>query len=73
MAEKETPPIVLQFAPLNSSVYEGFWYSFSSLKLDKLGIDDSPIPITGRSHWRKDQDFAKLGELYFLGFRRRDH
>ncbi|BAB09318.1 ubiquitin activating enzyme E1-like protein [Arabidopsis thaliana] len=46
MAEKETPAIILQFAPLNSSVDEGFWHSFSSLKLDKLGIDDSPISIT---------------------------
>jgi ubiquitin-like modifier-activating enzyme ATG7 len=48
MAEKETPAIILQFAPLNSSVDEGFWHSFSSLKLDKLGIDDSPISITGK-------------------------
>ncbi|XP_023641371.1 ubiquitin-like modifier-activating enzyme atg7 isoform X2 [Capsella rubella] len=45
MAEKE--PTILQFATLNSSVQEGFWHSFSSLKLDKLGIDDSPISITG--------------------------
>ncbi|CAL9241705.1 unnamed protein product [Arabidopsis halleri] len=49
MADKETSPIILQFAPLNSSVDEGFWHSFSSLKLDKLGIDDSPISITGFS------------------------
>ncbi|XP_010529195.1 PREDICTED: ubiquitin-like modifier-activating enzyme atg7 isoform X2 [Tarenaya hassleriana] len=46
MEEKETRPI-LQFAPFNSSVDEGFWHGLSSLKLDKLGIDDSPIPITG--------------------------
>ncbi|ESQ39728.1 hypothetical protein EUTSA_v10000804mg [Eutrema salsugineum] len=47
MDEVETPQTILQFAPFNSSVDEGFWHSFSSLKLDKLGIDDSPIPITG--------------------------
>ncbi|CAA7040912.1 unnamed protein product [Microthlaspi erraticum] len=47
MDEKESPQTILQFAPLNSSVDEGFWHSFSSLKLDKLGIDDSPISITG--------------------------
>ncbi|KAL1206334.1 Ubiquitin-like modifier-activating enzyme atg7 [Cardamine amara subsp. amara] len=47
MAENETSPTILQFAPLNSSVDEGFWHSFSSLKLDKLGIDDSPLSITG--------------------------
>ncbi|CAN8245961.1 unnamed protein product [Cochlearia groenlandica] len=47
MDEKESPSTILQFAPLNSSVDEGFWHSFSSLKLDKLGIDDSPISITG--------------------------
>ncbi|KAL0692945.1 hypothetical protein Bca4012_060125 [Brassica carinata] len=45
---RESPlTTILQFAPLNSSVDEGFWHSFSSLKLDKLGIDDSPISITG--------------------------
>ncbi|XP_015874266.3 ubiquitin-like modifier-activating enzyme atg7 isoform X1 [Ziziphus jujuba] len=38
---------VLQFAPFQSSVDEGFWHRLSSLKLNKLGIDDSPIPITG--------------------------
>ncbi|XP_010494767.1 PREDICTED: ubiquitin-like modifier-activating enzyme atg7 [Camelina sativa] len=47
MSEKETSPAVLEFNPLNSLVQEGFWDSFSSLKLDKLGIDDSPISITG--------------------------
>ena len=38
---------LLQFAPFQSSVDEGFWHRLSSLKLNKLGIDDSPIPITG--------------------------
>ncbi|WJZ96520.1 hypothetical protein VitviT2T_015198 [Vitis vinifera] len=38
---------VLQFAPFQSSVDEGFWHRLSSLKLNKLGIDDSPISITG--------------------------
>uniref|UniRef100_A0A2P2LII0 Ubiquitin-like modifier-activating enzyme ATG7 n=1 Tax=Rhizophora mucronata TaxID=61149 RepID=A0A2P2LII0_RHIMU len=38
---------ILQFAPFQSSVDEGFWHRLSSLKLNKLGIDDSPIPITG--------------------------
>ncbi|KFK31511.1 hypothetical protein AALP_AA6G122200 [Arabis alpina] len=37
----------LQFASLNSCVDEGFWHTFSSLKLNKLRIDDSPISITG--------------------------
>ncbi|GER24493.1 ubiquitin-like modifier-activating enzyme ATG7 [Striga asiatica] len=39
--------LILQFAPLQSSVDEGFWHRLSSLKLNKLGIDESPIPITG--------------------------
>ncbi|KAK6124304.1 hypothetical protein DH2020_041961 [Rehmannia glutinosa] len=39
--------LILQFAPFQSSVDEGFWHRLSSLKLNKLGIDDSPIPITG--------------------------
>ncbi|KAH9797304.1 ubiquitin-like modifier-activating enzyme atg7 [Citrus sinensis] len=38
---------ILQFAPFQSSVDEGFWHRLSSLKLNKLGIDESPIPITG--------------------------
>ncbi|GMQ09562.1 hypothetical protein CsSME_00052885 [Camellia sinensis var. sinensis] len=38
---------VLQFAPFQSFVDEGFWHRLSSLKLNKLGIDESPIPITG--------------------------
>lgn len=38
---------VLQFAPFQSSVDEGFWHRLSSLKLNQLGINESPIPITG--------------------------
>ncbi|XAR66561.1 Molybdopterin-synthase adenylyltransferase [Bertholletia excelsa] len=38
---------VLQFAPFQSSIDEGFWHRLCSLKLNKLGIDESPIPITG--------------------------
>ncbi|KAK6932667.1 THIF-type NAD/FAD binding fold [Dillenia turbinata] len=38
---------VLQFAPFQSLVDEGFWHRLSSLKLNTLGIDDSPISITG--------------------------
>ncbi|VFR02264.1 unnamed protein product [Cuscuta campestris] len=38
---------VLQFLPFQSLVDAGFWHRFSSLKLNHLGLDDSPIPITG--------------------------
>ncbi|XP_050287264.1 ubiquitin-like modifier-activating enzyme atg7 isoform X2 [Quercus robur] len=38
---------IVVFAQFQSAVDEGFWHRFSSLKLNKLGIDDSPIPITG--------------------------
>ncbi|XP_058100757.1 ubiquitin-like modifier-activating enzyme atg7 isoform X2 [Magnolia sinica] len=38
---------VLQFAPFQSAVDEGFWRRLSSLKLDKLRLDESPINITG--------------------------
>ncbi|OWM63484.1 hypothetical protein CDL15_Pgr026244 [Punica granatum] len=44
--EEEKRPI-LQFAPFQSVVDEGFWHRLSSLKLNELGIDDSPIPISG--------------------------
>ncbi|KAI8525685.1 hypothetical protein RHMOL_Rhmol13G0248700 [Rhododendron molle] len=46
MTEKESGS-VLQFAPFQSAVDEGFWHRLSSLKLNKFGIDESPIPITG--------------------------
>ncbi|XP_050224241.1 ubiquitin-like modifier-activating enzyme atg7 isoform X2 [Mercurialis annua] len=38
---------ILQFAPFQSSVDEGFWHRLSFLKLNKFGIDDSPISIAG--------------------------
>ncbi|KAK4399214.1 Ubiquitin-like modifier-activating enzyme atg7 [Sesamum angolense] len=38
---------ILRFAPFQSAVDGGFWHRLSSLKLNKLGIDESPIPITG--------------------------
>lgn len=41
------PRGILQFAPLQSLVDAGFWRRLSSLKLDTLGIDQSPIDITG--------------------------
>ncbi|XP_058729496.1 ubiquitin-like modifier-activating enzyme atg7 [Vicia villosa] len=47
MVEPNTKKPLLQFAPMQSSVDEGFWHRLSSLKLNKLGIDDSPIPIIG--------------------------
>ncbi|XP_022848052.1 ubiquitin-like modifier-activating enzyme atg7 isoform X2 [Olea europaea var. sylvestris] len=45
---KET---TLQFAPFQSAVEEGFWRSLSSLKLNKLWLDESPIPITDLIKW----------------------
>ncbi|KAJ7947078.1 ubiquitin-like modifier-activating enzyme atg7 [Quillaja saponaria] len=47
MAGLENKGSVLQFASFQSVVDEGFWHRLSSLKLNKLGINDSPIPITG--------------------------
>lgn len=43
---------VLQFSPFQSLVDVGFWHRFSSLKLNQLGLDDSPIPITGMLYLR---------------------
>jgi len=42
---------IVVFAQFQSAVDEGFWHLFSSLKLNKLGIDDSPIPVTGFYHF----------------------
>ncbi|KAJ8558426.1 hypothetical protein K7X08_005192 [Anisodus acutangulus] len=38
---------ILQFAPFQSCIDEGLWHKLSSLKLNKLRLDESPIPITG--------------------------
>lgn len=38
---------VLQFAPFQSSVDAGFWHELSSMKLNKLKTDESPISISG--------------------------
>ncbi|WOL00154.1 hypothetical protein Cni_G08867 [Canna indica] len=38
---------ILQFELLQSLVDEDFRHRFSSLKLDSLGLDQSPIPLTG--------------------------
>lgn len=46
MAGHENGP-VLQFATFESLVDEGFWHRLASLKLNHLGIDESPIPIQG--------------------------
>lgn len=47
MAAHDSEGSILVFAQFQSKVDEGFWHRLSSLKLNKLGIDDSPIPITG--------------------------
>ncbi|XP_051128943.1 ubiquitin-like modifier-activating enzyme atg7 [Andrographis paniculata] len=46
MEDKGKEP-TLKFVPFQSAVDEGFWHRLSSLKLNKLGIDESPISITG--------------------------
>lgn len=50
MAAHDSAGSILVFAQFQSKVDEGFWHRLSSLKLNKLGIDDSPIPITGTHH-----------------------
>ncbi|GLJ48709.1 hypothetical protein SUGI_1027260 [Cryptomeria japonica] len=41
------PNSVLQFAPWQSTVEEGFWRKLANLKLNELGISQHPIEITG--------------------------
>ncbi|KAJ6769949.1 hypothetical protein OIU79_020748 [Salix purpurea] len=57
---------ILQFVPFCSLVDEGFWQRLSYLKLNKYGIDDSPIPITGLyapcSHSRVSNHLTLLAE-----------
>lgn len=38
---------ILEFGMFHSLVDEGFWHRLSSLKLNELGIDESPIPVMG--------------------------
>ncbi|GKB21234.1 ubiquitin-like modifier-activating enzyme ATG7 [Tanacetum coccineum] len=44
MAGSENGP-VLQFVPFQSSVDEGFWHGLSSLKLNKLKTEESPVSM----------------------------
>ncbi|KAJ6416700.1 hypothetical protein OIU84_002550 [Salix udensis] len=59
---------ILQFVPFCSLVDEGFWQRLSYLKLNKHGIGDSPIPITGNglyapcSHSRVSNHLTLLAE-----------
>ncbi|KAK1386456.1 Ubiquitin-like modifier-activating enzyme ATG7 [Heracleum sosnowskyi] len=46
MAGQDNGPL-LQFSPFQSAVDEGFWHRLSDMKLNHLGLDESPIPITG--------------------------
>ncbi|KAL5707559.1 Autophagy protein 7 [Ranunculus cassubicifolius] len=43
----DSSKVICKFALFGSLVDEGFWHKLSSLKLDSIGIDDSPIQITG--------------------------
>lgn len=38
---------ILQFQPIRSQPTPEFWTSLAALKLDKLGLDDSVVPIHG--------------------------
>ncbi|MED6119290.1 hypothetical protein PIB30_010532 [Stylosanthes scabra] len=60
MSKKEAA--LLQFAPMQSFVDEGFWHRFSSLKLNKLGIDDSPLPIIAESLPSESSDASLVPE-----------
>lgn len=57
---------ILQFAPLQSSIDEGFWHRLSSLKLNQWGLDESAVPITGFfapcSHPRVSNHLTLLSE-----------
>ncbi|GAA5847905.1 hypothetical protein JCM9279_003484 [Rhodotorula babjevae] len=41
------PPAPLQFLPLSTSISPSFWHRLTSLKLDHLKLDDTPLPLTG--------------------------
>ncbi|KAL2930902.1 Ubiquitin-like modifier-activating enzyme atg7 [Bienertia sinuspersici] len=45
--EKTRGGSILQFAPLQSSIDEGFWHRLSSLKLNQWKTDESAVSITG--------------------------
>ncbi|XLR13978.1 hypothetical protein S83_041916 [Arachis hypogaea] len=69
MSKKEGA--LLQFAPMQSSVDEGFWYRFSSLKLNKRGVDDSPLPIIGSSPFLDSLPTTMLFLTKFTPFNKR--
>lgn len=58
--------MILQFAPLQSSIDEGFWHRLSSLKLNHWKTDESNVSISGFfapcSHYRVSNHVNILSE-----------
>ena len=42
---------ILQFAPIQSLIDEGFWHRISSLKLNQWKTDQSAVSITGNLYF----------------------
>ncbi|KMT04515.1 hypothetical protein BVRB_8g181770 [Beta vulgaris subsp. vulgaris] len=66
--EKTGVGSILQFAPLQSSIDEGFWHRLSSLKLNHWKTDESAVSITGFvapcSHYRVSNHLNLLSESF---------
>ncbi|XP_062205300.1 ubiquitin-like modifier-activating enzyme atg7 isoform X2 [Phragmites australis] len=56
-------PRPLQVLAIQSCAEEGFWDALRRLKLDVLGTDDSPVPITGYYTPRQNPKVASLLRL----------
>lgn len=57
--EKLGSASILQFAPLQSSIDEGFWHRLSSLKLNLWKTDESAVSISGKS-------FLQFADIFFI-------
>lgn len=55
MSSFPTPVPILQFSPLHSQPTPSFWSTLTSLKLDRLKLDDTPQEIIG---WLKAGNYA---------------
>ena len=70
MMAEVTPPkrILLQFATFSSMIDPSFWHSLSKLKLNQIGLDESPIDVSVTFHSGECSHFHLLCNSVFNFF-----
>ncbi|KAJ6215602.1 hypothetical protein RDWZM_010102 [Blomia tropicalis] len=65
-----TPPkrILLQFATFSSMIDPSFWHSLSKLKLNQIGLDESPIDVSVTFHSELNLSLPCFANIDFNSF-----